>query len=231
MTLVTTMFTDVFESILLSVKTIYTMAAMYAHLQARRLLLLSPEINPAWHIHKAFVIHDTKGDYLEITHWFEPETWESDITEELPAWGTDWHLEVRYSLGPQRKFRSVVRPGQVFQWPPLSVEDAISHYHEIKGPQGILSAQLVPHGHLGDATPVDITRRVKKYAGPLGDFKGSCVGAQDIFPSDDNEWNAERFAYVRMICADFGKGISTRIVDFKSNAPLSRPETDDAKKM
>jgi hypothetical protein len=87
-------------------------------------------------------------------------------------------MEVRYRAAG-RKYRAVLRPGDPF--PDVSPPTG---FHP---PRGVLSAKLYDPT---TARGVDVTARVRKYQGPLGDFhagQGLRVDARDIFPHDVDE--------------------------------------------
>ena len=146
-------------------------------------------------------------DFQEIpAREFVLETWEDDVRE-MTSWKT-FHVEVRY-VYMDKKYRIVLRQGDDAhsRMPkpacPQSSADRGGSRARIRMPRGVLSARLIVRNDIEDdkATDVDVTSRVKKYAGPRGDFSNSPVRVRDLFPFDDHESNAERYAGVRIIDA------------------------------
>lgn len=104
-----------------------------------------------------------------------------------PEW-TAYRLEIRYEL-QGKKYRRIVRG-------PL-------HDLDLLGTDifpRILLARLLPRDG-SDAVEVNITSRVAKYAGPDRSFVN--VRLTDLFPFDDHEDNATRFACLRILDASF----------------------------
>jgi hypothetical protein len=111
--------------------------------------------------------------------------WERRVSEAATSPVT--RVEVRSCFRGQ-KHRTVLRPGATY--------DPDWHVERCRGPR-ILRAVLVPREGSG-ATPMDVTDRVSRYAGQDREF-GGVREVADMFPFDDNEDNAARFAGVSVI--------------------------------
>jgi hypothetical protein len=129
---------------------------------------------------------------------FEDATWK-------PAEWTSYRVEVRY-VYMNKKYRIVLRRGERAVLPPCRAEEgkcgagAGGGRAKIRLPRGVLSARLASRDE--DPTDdIDITGRVKKYAGPWGNFHATSLRVRDMFPFDDHESNADRFAGVRIVDA------------------------------
>lgn len=124
-------------------------------------------------------------------------------------------LEVRYVVRG-KKYRMVVRPGDAgVRFPPYASARA-----DCRLPRGVLDARL--RGALGPEGGKDcnVTARVQKYQGPHGDFYrglGLSVRVRDMFPFDDHEDNAARFAGVEIL-----DGLARHATfDYGRNDPIS----------
>lgn len=115
-------------------------------------------------------------------------TWEPLLRSKIPdEWGDTYRLEIRYELRG-KKYRAVVRPGNVLEL-----------MAPVNAPR-LLSARLMPRPET-DANIVDVTTRALKYAGTSRTFDN--VRMCDLFPFDDHDDNATRFACIRFIDATF----------------------------
>jgi len=163
-------------------------------------------------------------DFADITEWFSFEMWENDVLIVFPEW-TKWKLEVRYThLG--EKLRHILRPGDSMELPP-SHPDATDK-KITKKPSGILSASLVPRPGIDGAKEVDITNRLRKYAGATRDFGTSNeVRAHDIFPVDDNVHSAERFDAIRIIKTHPVDVVRVENVNFSGNGSIAEKKKDE----
>ena len=148
---------------------------------------------PEWSIVSAHVIDDVTGDFGDISNRFHLWTWEEDVMDEF-GWDNP-RVDIRYlhtsPLGKVTKYRMILRPGDFCMFPPLRPKNPLAG-----GLRGIISATLVPYAHIPDAREVDVTTRLKKYAGPNKDFyhaQGLEVRVLDCFPFDDPDQLAERF--------------------------------------
>lgn len=158
---------------------------LYLHVKKRCVAI------PEWSITAAHAVDDVTNDYRDITAWFDPETWESCVEEYL-GWKAP-RVDVRYvhtsPLGNVTKYRMIVRPGDECIVPPPKTTSGMAF-------RGIISATLIPYAHCDGAKQVDVTRRMKKYAGPNKDFyetQGLEVRVLDCFPFDHPEQLVERF--------------------------------------
>lgn len=151
--------------------------------------LVAPPPEPRWEIITALAFA-RDGRFKEITHGFTPKTWQDDIPE-LTGWSGDQlqRVEVRYAfisaLGKRSKYRMVLRHGDTC--PALPPPRPCSTHPQI------LNATLDPHG---EGSPVDVTNRLRKYAGPSKDFHAAAglrVHCADILPVDDWDYVSERF--------------------------------------
>lgn len=168
----------------------YTLVAwVKAHIHFR----VSRKSVPEWRITAALAFCDDTGEFRDVSHWFYPEDWEDDA-DVLLGWGSV-RVDVRYThtspFGKVTKYRMVLRKGDACIFPPRLAPAATG----LKGPRGVLAARLEPG--VPDASPVDVTSRIIKYAGPARDFhagQGLAVRPLDCFPCDDHDALAERFA-------------------------------------
>lgn len=147
---------------------------------------------------------------------FSPGTWEDDVRART-EWST-FHVELRY-VYMDKKYRIVLCHGddavaKLSQPARHVVDRGGGGRARMRMPRGVLSARLIVRNDLEDekATDIDITSRVKKYSGPRGDFSDSPVRVRDLFPFDDHESNAERYAGVRIIDA-WGKASFFSYID------------------
>jgi hypothetical protein len=143
----------------------------------------------------------------DVTLAFDPDAWAGGAWEALaraaapPDFGANARVEVRYAAAG-KKFRLVLRPGDAFQWPPYDAPRPACRM-----PRGVLSAELKGHDR---ADSVDVTSRVKKYAGPHADFyagKGLRVRLRDMFPSDAAmraRFRCLRVVYANLRVREFG---------------------------
>lgn len=204
---------------------LFFLAKAYTKILVRRLCM--PRRVPAWKIRKVLLFREeanpfatsfeTERDFHEVPiSVFSPSTWKEDAWSIAHEFGwPSWRMEVRYTFG-DAKFRSVVRPEGSFRWPPASdeEEDVATRSHRIHGPRGILSAHLVASSGV---SMVDITSRLRKYAGVLADYGNNVLRAHDIFPYDDGDWMADKFSYIRIIEVNAVQGIVVRTVNFVAN--------------
>lgn len=136
---------------------------------------------------------------VDVTHAFDATAWAGDAWQVVaraaaPDDFGGFRAEIRYAAGG-KKFRMVLRPGDALDWPPYETPRA-----KCRLPRGVLSAELLGHD---PADRVDVTARVKKYAGPRADFyadKGLRVRLRDMFPSDTAMRG--RFRCLRIVYAD-----------------------------
>ncbi len=167
-------------------------------------------------------------DFADITEWFSFEKWETDVMMVFPEW-TKWKIEVRYTHNGE-KLRHIIRPGDSMDWP-LS-PDTTEHEHKLheltKKPSGILSASLVPRPGIDGAKEVNITNRLRKYAGVTRDFETSNeIRAHDIFPVDDNVHSAERFDAIRIIKTHPVDVVRVENVNFAENGSIAEKKKDE----
>ncbi len=198
---------EICAACILALQRIYIFASAYARHHFER--FPPPDRDDHFKITKTLVFCEDAGwictranpDFADITEWFSIDSWAEDIECNFPTW-TKWKLEIRYTHRGD-KFRHVIRQGDSLTWPPAHDDADTEHVnklHEVTKPTGILSASLIPHAGT-DASHVDITHRVRKYAGVTRDFSTASANlrAHDVLPMDDNEWNAERFETIRII--------------------------------
>lgn len=130
-------------------------------------------------------------DFVALDHRYmmpeqEPETWMAHACAQVPlSWGTAWRLELRVQRGCQK--RRVCLPAsaascihEVFRWP-----------RDVRArpmTKVVVSASLVPRAGT-DATPVDVTRRLEKYAL----MRTLPLYASWLFPMDDMDAVADRW--------------------------------------
>lgn len=145
---------------------------------------------------------------VDATTAWDPDAWAGDGWEAAARAAAPefahLRVELRYVVGG-RKHRVVLRPGDCLDWPLYAAARP-----GCRLPRGVLSAVLVGR-HPGDV--VDVTSRVKKYAGPHADFyasKGLRVRLRDLFPADAAM--GLRFKCMRVMFADlrvreFGFGL------------------------
>jgi hypothetical protein len=139
---------------------------------------------PDWTITAAYAFDD-EGRFMDVSAVFQPtDQWAQD-TEEYTTWPVS-KVEIRYTSRLGVKYRMILRPGTPCPFPP-----------DLSGPRGMgfVSAVFLPSS-VPDAKPIDVTHRLRKYAGPLKDFHahaGLTVRASDILPMDDWDFFTERF--------------------------------------
>lgn len=195
-------------------------AAAAADWTVRRCLLLSDE-RPPGRIDDLDGLDDAAADdyddddpaapppepdaRVDATTAFDPDAWADDgwelLAREAAPELARLRAELRYVVGG-RKHRVVLRPGDRLDWPLYETSRP-----GCRLPRGVMSAVLVGHA-AGDR--VDVTARVRKYAGPHADFyasKGLRVRLRDMFPSDSGM--GSRFRCLRVVFAglqvrDFG---------------------------
>jgi hypothetical protein len=179
--------------------------------------------------------------YVIPANEFVLETWETDLKNKT-GW-TTFHVEVRY-VYMDKKYRTILRQGDDITTTLLRQSDDISRRPDISTgrtrmrlPRGVLSARLVMRDDLCENAAdvdVDVTSRIKKYSGPHGNFKHASVHVRDVFPFDDHESNAERYAGIRIIDAwgrtKFFSYIDNDRIDIDSSYPGITP-TGDRKKV
>jgi hypothetical protein len=221
----------------LALHRIYLFITAYAHLHFER--FPPPDYTPPesdWKITKVLAFSEDEDDlgnvpdpdFSDVTEWFSFEMWENDVEDVFPEW-TKWKLEVRYTHRDE-KLRHVIRPGDSMDWPP-SHPDATEHEHKLheltKKPSGILSASLVPRPGIEGAKEVNITNRLRKYAGTTRDFGTSSeVRAHDIFPIDDNVYTAERFDAIRIIKTHPVEIVRVENVNFAENGLIAEKKKE-----
>lgn len=176
---------------------------------------------PEWRITSALAFCEDTGDFQVISHWFDPDGWEEDVDSFL-GW-KHVRVDVRYvhtsPFGKTTKYRMVLRNGDTCTFPPPPPGRT--------GPRGVLAARLVPG--VPDASPVDVTTRVIKYAGPARDFhagQGLHVRPLDCFPCDDHDALAERFA--ALVIVD-GAAFREHAFSLIHNHPIMLPGVSPAK--
>lgn len=159
-----------------------------------------------WDITAALAF-SSDGRFKDITHDFDPATWEEDA-EHLTGWRVD-KIDLRYTytsaFGHVSKYRMVLRPGDACIFPPPADggKRGLGGGHP-----GIIHAHLVPCSSAVNAKPVNVTERLKKYAGPSKDFHnalGLRVHVADILPLDDWDFVAERFSTLTVVDMHFRK--------------------------
>lgn len=192
----------------------------YVRILYRRVFPEKKQVPPIWKIRKVLLLRDDHDDFLDITKWFIPDDeWKKDIEERFPEW-KDWKVEVRCTYG-HKKCRIVLRPHDDFTWPPRT-EPQLNHtFHTLQAPHGILSATLIPAEGV-QSKSVDITARLRKYAGFGNDYHGTQVKVRDIFPMDDHDDNQERFSGIRVIQLGLNTGLSVRTYSYRENEELQR---------
>jgi hypothetical protein len=153
--------------------------------------------------------HGDDGPRLEpperedVTTEFCPATWSGQGWE--PFVGNSRRLEIRYAVR-RRKFRMVLRRGDTLEWPPYKGVARPA----VLGPRGVIAAQLVG---FDPTDTVDVTERIKKYAGPHYDFHagmGYRVRLYDMFPSDsdlDLRFRCLRVLYANLAMRDYDLGL------------------------
>jgi len=229
---------DVWDACISALTTVYSWIRTYAYVQYYRLSLLGGRATrktdvEEWKIYKVLVFCEDDGavndvDFDDITQWFSAEHWEEDVADAFPEW-KKWKLEIRYRHRGE-KFRRVIRNGCKVEWPPLDLvssdRDSKPKLHALHKPTGVLAATLVPHPDSG-GNEVDITHRVKKYAGVSRDFSGAeDVRAHDLFPLDDNEWSAQRFGEIRIIRAHPIKFVTADAINYAANGLIVQKKND-----
>lgn len=171
---------------------------------------------PEWRITAALAFCEDTDDFRDISHWFHPDDWEEDL-DTFVGWKRV-RVDVRYMhtspFGKTTKYRMVLRKGDPCVFPPqLSATP--------RGPRGVLAARLVPG--VPEASPVDVTSRIIKYAGPARDFhagQGLAVRPLDCFPCDDHDALAERFA--SLVIVD-GATFREHAFSLSENRPIVLP--------
>lgn len=162
---------------------------------------------PEWCIHKVYVFYEDKEGVMrdeDISRWFEPQHWEEDSKD---MYGLYDRLEIRYSHHG-KKFRKVVRPTEQLHFPPQKNRVY---------PSGVLIAHLVPRDI--QEPVLDVTNRVQKYYGV--DHAFGSMKAHDLFPFDDNEYNAEKFEALRIMYAHPTTGIFVDVIDYANNEAMA----------
>lgn len=139
-----------------------------------------------WNIVAVYAFND-EGRFMDVTTMFDParKDWDQAVSQ-YTGWPIS-KVEVRYVSRVGTKYRMVLRPGDSCPFPP-SLTCA-------RG-KGFLSATIVPDSGIPGAKPVDVTARLRKYAGPLRDFhahSGCSVRASDVLPMDDWDYVTQRF--------------------------------------
>jgi hypothetical protein len=143
----------------------------------------------------------------DVTHEFCPVGWAGNGWE--PVVGDSGRLEIRYAVR-RRKYRMVLRRGDELQWPPY---DGVTR-PVMACPRGVIAAQLVG---FDPADTVDVTERIKKYAGPHYDFHagaGYRVRLYDMFPNDtdlDLRFRCLRVLYANLVMRDYDFGLDPMI--------------------
>lgn len=170
---------------------------MWAWVKAHFHVRMKKKTVPEWTITAALAFCEDSGSFEDISHWFDPFTWEADF-DRLIGWD-NVRVDVRYihtsAFGRVSKYRMVVRRGDSCLFPPLVTS---------QGPRGVLAARLTPWAHHEGASTVDVTARLIKYAGPSRDFhrgQGLKVRPLDCFPCDDHEALAARFETLTIVDA------------------------------
>lgn len=166
--------------------------------------LLPPKpTGPQWSI-RTVLAFGKHGLFKDITHDFDPATWEEDI-EQITGWPVE-KVEVRYvftsAFSKTSKYRMVLRPGDSCPFPPPSDPGL----HSARRGIGIVSAFLEPDPVIADAKSVNVTNRLRKYAGPDKDFHahwGLKVRCADILPVDDWDFVTQRFKKLSVIDMHF----------------------------
>lgn len=95
---------------------------------------------------------------------------------------TEYRVEIRYAFRGN-KYRVVYRHDDEESFPPPR------DMKLVVAPK-ITMACLIRRC---DGKHIDVSERVRKYAGPDRDFHSKSVRVQDMFPFDDHDDNAERF--------------------------------------
>ena len=140
----------------------------------------------------------------DVTTEFCPASWSGQGWE--PVVGDSGRLEIRYAVR-RRKFRMVLRRGDSLEWPPYK---GVARPVVLGGPRGVIAAQLVG---FDPTDTVDVTERIKKYAGPHYDFHagmGYRVRLYDMFPSDsdlDLRFRCLRVLYANLVMRDYDLGL------------------------
>lgn len=141
-----------------------------------------------------------------------------DIVDDCLGW-KKYKIEIRY-MCRGKKFRCIVREYRPFTFPPCSKEE-LSKISGLHSPNGILlSAQLYVQGEI-EEPPLDVTAKLKKYQGVMGNFHGTEMYCHDLFPFDDNKYNAERFGKLVVYRLSYTRGIDVKTFDFSDNDLLT----------
>ena len=187
----------------------------------------SAGVSDGWAVRTALVLADDDGDVKcgriddddddddddgprpeppereDLTAEFCPSSWNGQGWE--PVVGNSGRLEIRYAVR-RRKFRMVLRRGDSLEWPPYKGVARPA----VLGPRGVIAAQLVG---FDPTDTVDVTERIKKYAGPHYDFHagmGYRVRLYDMFPSDsdlDLRFRCLRVLYANLAMRDYDLGL------------------------
>lgn len=159
---------------------------------------------PEWSVQQLLLFDEDTHDLLDASQ-VRVDFYKDDIAHLYPD-VPNWKLEVRYRHY-STKYRCVLRPGDPCTWtfPP----------QRRQGPGGILLATILPVG-------LDVSARVRKYHGPDHTFSHG-LRAHDIFPFDDNDFNAERFETLQILW--LGRGF--KAYDFKKNDRLHQEEEEE----
>ena len=176
---------------------------------ARRHFRGDASLFAGWAVASVHAFCERTGDYKRVpTAAWGPLYWE-DVVDEETGWDADTPLkvELRYtytnSFGYATKYRMVLRRGDACVWPPVVASTTLGG----GGLRGILAADLVPRDPQ-IAAPVDLTRRLVKYAGPNKDFHagdGLTIRACDVLPFDDMDAVKERFGTLRLLKASLAE--------------------------
>ncbi len=215
---------ELYAACVFAVHRVYLFIVAYARLHFER--FPPPEYKstePSWKITKVLAFcedeYEHETDFADVTEWFSIDSWCGDVKEAFPTW-MNWKLEIRYMHNGE-KFRHVMRPGDPLIWPPPHADEHTRKLHELSKPIGILSASLVPSPGIQGAKEVNITHRIRKYAGVTRDFSmSSNLRAHDVFPMDDNSWNAKRFEAIRIIKAHPVECVRIDNINFAENGPI-----------
>ena len=160
----------------------------------------------------------------DVTHEFCPVGWAGNGWEHVV--GDSGRLEIRYAVR-RRKYRMVLRRGDELQWPPY---DGVTR-PVMACPRGVIAAQLVG---FDPADTVDVTERIKKYAGPHYDFHagaGYRVRLYDMFPNDtdlDLRFRCLRVLYANLVMRDYDFGLDPMIEHPRAADAPEHPRAADA---
>jgi hypothetical protein len=169
---------------------------------------------PEWSVTSIRAVDDVTNEYRGMSTLCDLETWEDDVQRYL-GWENP-RVDVKYihtsPFGVVTKYRMILRPGDPWTFPPEK--------QQLLALRGIISATLVPHAHISDAREVDVTRRLKKYAGPNKDFYEGRVRVLDCFPFDDPVHLAERFESLHVLDTSRLLSQEKHVFKLKSNDRL-----------